>query len=93
MRIGNKAKVAIVELGMLGGIGVAFYTAPETIPLRTFLIISGAVLALGNVLLFARIRRTNSSQTNRRGRAWPHLLTAFAILALAWLLILLLDRL
>ena len=53
--------VLIVEIGMVGGIVIAALVLPRSTPLATFLIISGAAVLLGNVLLFSQLKNVSSA--------------------------------
>lgn len=88
MKLTKTLKVIIIEVGMFGGVVVAGYTLPDNTPLRTFAIASVAMLVLGNVLMI-RALRSQSSIVGTQRSAWPHVLTALAILTVAWLLVLL----
>jgi hypothetical protein len=57
-------RIVIFEAGMLAGILVALFIVPRDTPLRTFLIVSIAIFALGNVLLVRRLRRTESREVD-----------------------------
>src|SRR5665213_4133933 len=80
-------KVIIIEGGMVGGVVVAGYTLPDNTPLKTFAIASVAMLVLGNVLMIRALRIQSSIASTKRS-AWTHILRAFAILTVAWLLVL-----
>jgi uncharacterized membrane protein len=54
--------VLIVEIGMMGGIVIAALVLPRSTPLATFLIISGAAVVLGNVLLFRQLKKGPSAE-------------------------------
>jgi hypothetical protein len=88
----RKSTIVFLELGMLGGIAVAGYMLPDRTPLWTFLAASGACFLLGNVLLVQRLRQGESKNSVVQGGPWPHVVKALAILAVAWLLILVLFR-
>ena len=88
MKLTKTLKVIIIEVGMFGSVVVAGYTLPDNTPLKTFAIASVAMLVLGNVLMI-RALRSQSSIADTQRSAWPHVLTALAILTVAWLLVLL----
>jgi hypothetical protein len=91
LKLKKLLKVLIIEMGMLGGIVIAGYSLPDNTPLITFIIASAAVFVLGNVLMIRRLRM-GSYAAGRGGGPWPHILPAFAILAVCWILILILRR-
>jgi hypothetical protein len=82
----KKSTIVFVELGMLLGIIAAGYLLPGATPLRTFLFAGGSCFVLGNILLIRSIRHVGAqanTTTNGSG-PWPHILRAFAILAVGW---------
>jgi hypothetical protein len=63
-----KKIVVIVEIGMLGGIVVAALVLPKSTQLATFLMVSGAAIMLGNVLLFRQLKKRPSAEGARESR-------------------------
>jgi|SRR6185437_2479493 len=53
--------VLIVEIGMITGIVIAALVLPRSTSLTTFLIVSGAAIVLGNVLLFRKLNKRSSA--------------------------------
>lgn len=88
----KKTTVIFLELGMLAGIVVTGYTLPESTPLRTFLLVSGACFVAGNLLLFRKLKQMKSGEGAPETGAWTHIFQAFAILAVFWLLSLVLLK-
>ena len=66
---------------MLGGIGVAGYTLPDSTPLKTFVISSAAIFLLGNILLILRLRRNSYAAGSERG---PYRMTTSAWIAISF---------
>jgi hypothetical protein len=87
----KKSTIIFLELGMLAGIVVAGYTLPESTPLRTFLLASGACFVAGNLLLFRKLKQIKLGEGSRAD-AWTHIFRALAILAVFWLLSLVFRR-
>jgi hypothetical protein len=88
----KKSTIIFLELGMLAGIVVAGYTLPESTPLRTFLLASGACFVAGNLLLFRKLKQLKLGESPTKAGAWTHIFRAFAILAVFWLLSLVFRR-
>ncbi len=88
----KKRTIVIVELGMVGGIVVALYLVPDDTRLSTFLIASGLCFLAGNVLLFARARKTTDPVKAGETNLWVRVLRVFAICGGAWILIWLLAK-
>lgn len=60
--------IVIVEISMLLGVVLSLFMVPGSTPLRTFLIIGGAIILLFNVLLFWSIKRKREPSTSERRR-------------------------
>lgn len=88
----KRSTIVFIELGILGGIIVAAYTLPGSTPLRVFLMASGAVFVVANILLARRIKQIKSGESPAMGGLWPHILRAFAILTIFWVLSFLLFK-
>lgn len=84
LRLTKPALLVIAEVGMLSGIVLAGYTLPGDTSLKTFGMASAAIFLLGNVLI-VRALWFKSFEPGSGRRAWPHIIRAFAILALFWL--------
>jgi hypothetical protein len=88
----KKSTIIFLELGMLAGIVVAGYTLPESTPLRTFLLASGACFVAGNLLLFKKLKQIKLGGGSTKVGAWTYIFRALAILAVFWLLSLVFRR-
>ncbi|HVB34240.1 MAG TPA: hypothetical protein VNJ52_07730 [Patescibacteria group bacterium] len=88
----KKSAIAILELGLLGGIVLAAYTLPARTPLWVFLAGSAAWLVAGNVFLIRAIKEAKNRKIAGQDGPWPHLIRACVILVIAWLLALLASR-
>ena len=81
----KKKTILVVELAMLLGIVMSAFTVPRSTPLLTFLIISGAVFVLGNVLLFKKTKETSFEGDLHKLRRSSRFYRVLALLALYWL--------
>jgi hypothetical protein len=81
----NKLTILLVEIGMSMGIIAAAFTVPRSTPLLTFLIVSGAVFALGNLLLIKTQRQSYSKESPSELQRKPNLYPIFILFALYWL--------
>jgi hypothetical protein len=88
----KKSMIVIIELGMLGGIVLALFLVPRSTPLLTFLLASLACFAVGNFLLFRKIKQIGVGDVARKDAPKPHLLRVFAFLTGTWILLWLLHR-
>jgi hypothetical protein len=88
----KKFKIAILEVGMIGGIILAGYSLPGNTRLSVFLVASGLFFAAGNIFLFRLFKQTKGGEGVEGGKAWPHTLRAIAIVTIVWLLVLLLSK-
>jgi hypothetical protein len=88
----KKSVIVFIELGMVGGIVLALFMVPPSTPLPTFLLASAACFAVGNFLLFRKIKQMGAGGIASKGSPYPHLLRAFATLAATWILVWLLHR-
>lgn len=83
----KKSTIIFIELGTLLGIVVAGYTLPGNTSLKAFLIASGLCFTVVNILLVRKIKQIKEEGSSvKEGGPWPHLLRAFAILSICWLL-------
>ena len=88
----KKSTIVFIEFGMLAGIIVAGIMLPKSTSLSAFLLASGACFVVGNFLIFRKIKRVRTGEITAKDGPWPHLFRAFAILAVAWILLWLLSR-
>jgi hypothetical protein len=77
---------------MLGGIIAAGIMLPDSTSLSVFLLASGAIFVVGNILLFRKIKQVNTGDIVTKAGTWPHILRAFAILTVAWIFLWLFSR-
>jgi hypothetical protein len=84
--------IIAIEIGMLLGILAAALTVPPSTPLLTFLLISGAFFAVGNLLLVKRLRKSRSGEYLSNGQRKPRLYPAFILIAAYWLFWLFLHK-
>ncbi len=77
---------------MIGGIFIALYSVPDSTRLSVFLLASGLCFVAGNIFLFRMVKRTKGGKSKEGEKAWPHIFRALAVVAVAWLLILLMSK-
>lgn len=76
--------IVCVELGMLSCVAVAFFLLAGSTPLATFLSVSARCFVAGNILLVAKLQKSNPQSP--REKTWSHIWNAFAILAIGGLI-------
>lgn len=81
----KKLTIVLVEVGMLFGVVLAALTVPRTTSLSMFLIVSGTVFALGNVLLYKRLKQAPADKAALNANRKSSLYAPMILIAVYWL--------